>query len=121
MPILIWRLQLAGISVRTGWTRNGKSKGISYEKDGQAFSGTQLGAAYTFPGLQKHLGVDYQPERDDEPIHELLLKPVKPLPVEHLEKLFQDIEHKQQQPQFTPPQEDIALWPKLYKCSDLQY
>ena len=115
MPTLILRLQQANVSVRTGFTRNGKSKGISYEKDGQAFSGTQLGAAYTFPGLQKHLGVDYQPERDDEPIHELLLKPVKPLPVEQLEKLFQDIEHKQNQPQFTPPPEDKVVWQVLHK------
>ncbi|WDD35942.1 relaxase/mobilization nuclease domain-containing protein (plasmid) [Nostoc sp. UHCC 0926] len=115
MPTLIMRLQQAGISVRTGFTRNGKSKGISYEKDGQAFSGTQLGAAYTFPGLQKHLGVDYQTERDDEPIHELLLKPVKPLPVEQLEKLFQEIERKQQQPQFTPPPEDTVVWQVLHK------
>ncbi|MCC5668762.1 relaxase/mobilization nuclease domain-containing protein [Nostoc sp. CHAB 5784] len=115
MPTLIMRLQQAGISVRTGWTRNGKSKGISYEKDGQAFSGTQLGAAYTFPGLQKHRGVDYQPERDDEPIHELLLKPAKPLPIEELEKLFQDIERKQQQPQFTPPPEDKVVWQVLHK------
>ncbi|MBW4455546.1 MAG: relaxase/mobilization nuclease domain-containing protein [Nostoc indistinguendum CM1-VF10] len=115
MPTLIMRLQQAGISVRAGFTRNGKSKGISYEKDGQAFSGTQLGAAYTFPGLQKHLAVDYQPERDDEPINELLLKPVKPLPVEQLEKLFQEIEHKQQQPQFTPPPEDKVLWQVLHK------
>ncbi|WP_238845297.1 relaxase/mobilization nuclease domain-containing protein [Nostoc edaphicum] len=53
MPTLIMRLQQAGISVRTGFTRNGKSKGISYEKDGQAFSGTQLGAAYTFPWFAK--------------------------------------------------------------------
>ncbi|MHC5739721.1 relaxase/mobilization nuclease domain-containing protein [Nostoc sp.] len=118
MPTLIMRLQQAGISVRTGFTRNGKSKGISYEKDGQAFSGTQLGAAYTFPGLQKHLGVDYQPERDDEPIHELLLKPVKPLPVEQLEKLFQEIERKQQQPQFTPPPEDKVVWQVLHKYLD---
>ncbi|MBD2533885.1 relaxase/mobilization nuclease domain-containing protein [Nostoc flagelliforme FACHB-838] len=115
MPTLILRLQQAGISVRTGFTRNGKSKGISYEKDGQAFSGTQLGAAYTFPGLQKHRGVDYQPERDDEPIHKLLLKPVKPLPVEQLEKLFQEIERKQQQPQFTPPPEDKVVWQVLHK------
>jgi hypothetical protein len=113
MPILIWRLQLAGISVRTGFTRNGKSKGISYQKDGQAFSGTQLGAAYTFPGLQKHLGVDYQPERDDEFINKLLLKPVKPLPVDHRQKLFPEIEHKHQQPQFTPPAEDESLRPVL--------
>jgi hypothetical protein len=115
MPTLIMRLQQAGISVRTGFTRNGKSKGISYEKDGQAFSGTQLGAAYTFPGLQKHRAVDYQPERDDEPINELLLKPVKPLPVEQLEKLFQEIERKQQQPEFTPPPEDKILWQVLHK------
>ncbi|MHC5762200.1 relaxase/mobilization nuclease domain-containing protein [Nostoc sp.] len=115
MPTLIMRLQQAGISVRTGFTRNGKSKGISYEKDGQAFSGTQLGAAYTFPGLQKHLGVDYQTERDDEPIHELLLKPVKPLPVDQLEKLFQEIKRKQQQPQFTPPPEDKVVWQVLHK------
>jgi hypothetical protein len=113
MPILIWRLQLAGINVRTGFTRNGKSKGISYEKDGQAFSGTQLGAAYTFPGLQKHLGVDYQPERDDEFINKLLLKRVKPLPVDHRQKLFPEIEHKHQQPQWEPPAEDESLRPVL--------
>ncbi|MHC5854462.1 relaxase/mobilization nuclease domain-containing protein [Nostoc sp.] len=118
MPTLIMRLQQASVSVRTGFTRNGKSKGISYEKDGQAFSGTQLGAAYTFPGLQKHLGVDYQTERDDEPINELLLKPVKPLPVEQLEKLFQEIEHTHQQPQFTPPPEDKVVWQVLHKYLD---
>ncbi|MBC1225245.1 relaxase/mobilization nuclease domain-containing protein [Nostoc sp. UCD121] len=117
MPTLIMRLQQAGISVRTGFTRNGKSKGISYEKDGQAFSGTQLGAAYTFPGLQKHRGVDYQPERDDEPIHELLLKPAKPLPIEQLEKFLQEIERKQQ-PQFTPPPEDKVVWQVLHKYLD---
>jgi hypothetical protein len=77
MPLFIMRLQVDGISVRTGFTRNGKSKGISYEKDGQAFSGTQLGAAYTFPGLQKHRGVDYQSQRDDARIEQLLNNPVE--------------------------------------------
>jgi hypothetical protein len=143
MPVFIWRLQLAGISVRAGFTRNGKSKGISYEKDGQAFSGTQLGAAYTWPGLQKHLGISYQPERDDEFMNKLLLKPVKPLPVEERQKLFQEIERKpnkavpevQQQeqeltlnyspsspaspaslaPAFTPPPEDKVVWQVLHK------
>ncbi len=111
MPVLIWRLQLAGISVRAGFTRNGKSKGISYEKDGQAFSGTQLGAAYTFPGLQKHLGIGYQPERDDEFMNKLLLKPVKPLAVEERQKLFPEIELKQTQ--WSPPAEDESLRPVL--------
>ena len=66
MKVFFERLQELGVEVKHGYTRTGKSKGISYCYEGQAFSGTKLGAAYTFPGLQKHLGVDYQSERDDE-------------------------------------------------------
>ncbi|ADI66309.1 relaxase/mobilization nuclease domain-containing protein [Trichormus azollae] len=77
MPILIMRLQQADISVRIGFTRNGKSKGISYQKDGIAFSGTQLGPAYTFRGLQKYLRIDYQSQRDDVHIEYLLDNPLK--------------------------------------------
>jgi Relaxase/Mobilisation nuclease domain len=76
MPMLIERLQGEGVEVRHGFTRNGKSKGISYSFLGQAFSGSHLGAAYTFPGLQKHKGVSYQQERDDIAIKQLLLNPV---------------------------------------------
>ncbi|WP_211293124.1 hypothetical protein [Brunnivagina elsteri] len=76
MPRLIERLQGEGVEVRHGFTRNGKSKGISYSFLGQAFSGSHLGAAYTFPGLQKHKGVSYQPQRDDMAIKQLLLNPV---------------------------------------------
>ncbi|MHC0068216.1 relaxase/mobilization nuclease domain-containing protein [Nostoc sp. UIC 10890] len=115
MPQLIERLQLLGVEVRHGLTRNGKSKGISYSWNDQKFSGTSLGPAYTFPGLQKHFEIDYQPERDDEPINELLLKPAKPLPIEQLEKFLQEIERKQRQPQFTPPPEDKVVWQVLHK------
>jgi hypothetical protein len=108
MPILIMRLQVNGISVRTGFTRNGKSKGISYEKDGQAFSGTQLGAAYTFPGLQKHRGVDYQPQRDDQRINEVLLNPVTSLP-EYPPQQEVILAQTPTKPQFTPPPEDESL------------
>jgi hypothetical protein len=76
MPMFIDRLQGEGVEVRHGFTRNGKSKGISYSFSGQAFSGSHLGAAYTFPGLQKHKGVSYQPQRDDMAIKQLLLNPV---------------------------------------------
>jgi hypothetical protein len=76
MPMFIERLQGEGVEVRHGFTRNGKSKGISYCFSGQAFSGSHLGAAYTFPGLQKHKGVSYQPQRDDMAIKQLLLNPV---------------------------------------------
>jgi hypothetical protein len=76
MPMFIERLQGKGVEVRHGFTRNGKSKGISYCFSGQAFSGSHLGAAYTFPGLQKHKDVSYQPQRDDMAIKQLLLNPV---------------------------------------------
>ena len=72
---MIARLQIKGIEVRAGFTRTGKSKGISYCIDEQAFSGTNLGAAYTFNGLQKHRGVDYQAERESEPIKKLMSNP----------------------------------------------
>ncbi|MCC2696077.1 DUF3991 domain-containing protein, partial [Nodularia sp. LEGE 04288] len=105
-------LQLLGVEVRHGLTRNGKSKGISYAWNEQKFSGTSLGAAYTFPGLQKHKEIDYQPQRDDQPIQQLLLNPVKPISSDEVQKFLQEIEQKQQSP-FTPPAEDESLWPTL--------
>ncbi|MFW9263529.1 relaxase/mobilization nuclease domain-containing protein [Nostoc sp. CALU 546] len=75
MPQLVERLQLQGVEVRHGLTRNGKSKGISYSWNDQKFSGTSLGPAYTFPGLQKHKFIDYQPQRDDALLEHLLKNP----------------------------------------------
>jgi hypothetical protein len=72
MPELIERSQQQGINVCVGYTRTGKVKGISYQLDGVAFSGTHLGKAYTFPGLQKHRGVSYIPKRDDQLIQKLI-------------------------------------------------
>jgi hypothetical protein len=62
---LIERLQDSGINAQVKITRTGKARGISYELNGIAYSGTKLGKAYTFPGLQKHRGVQYQPEMND--------------------------------------------------------
>jgi hypothetical protein len=72
MPLLFERLMRQGVEVRHGWTRTGKSKGISYLLEDVAFAGNQLGGRYSFPGLQKHLGVDYQAERDDERLRSLI-------------------------------------------------
>jgi hypothetical protein len=72
MPELIEQLQQQGINVRVGYTRTGKVKGISYQLDSVAFSGTHLGKAYTFAGLQKHRGVSYIPKRDDQLIQKLI-------------------------------------------------
>ncbi|WP_414567947.1 relaxase/mobilization nuclease domain-containing protein [Nostoc sp. CCY 9925] len=77
MPELIEREQQQGINVRVGYTRTGIVKGISYQLDGVAFSGTHLGKAYTFPGLQKHRGVNYSPKRDDKRIQKLMEQAVE--------------------------------------------
>ena len=62
LPEFMERLKDNGVDVRVSYTRTDKVKGISYELEGVAFSGTKLGRAYTFPGLQKHRGVTYSPE-----------------------------------------------------------
>jgi hypothetical protein len=77
MPELIERAQKEGINVCVGYTRTGKVKGISYQLDGVAFSGTHLGKAYTFPGLQKQRGVSYIPKQDDKRIQELMKRNVE--------------------------------------------
>jgi Relaxase/Mobilisation nuclease domain len=77
MPELIERVRQQGINVRVGYTRTGIVKGISYQLDGVAFSGTHLGKAYTFPGLQKHRGVNYSPKQDDKRIQKLMEQAVE--------------------------------------------
>jgi hypothetical protein len=72
MPEFVERLQQQGVEVQVGLTRNGFSKGISYNLDGVALSGTQLGKAYTFSGLQKHRGVSYDKGRDNALIEALM-------------------------------------------------
>jgi hypothetical protein len=62
LPEFMERLKDNGVDVRVSYTRTDKVKGISYELAGVAFSGTKLGRAYTFPGLQTHRGVTYSPE-----------------------------------------------------------
>ena len=59
MPELVNRLKDLRIDAKVSVTRTGKIRGISYQLDGVATSGTHLGKAYTFPGLQKHRQVSY--------------------------------------------------------------
>ena len=72
MPEFVERLQQQGVEVQVRLTRTGFSKGISYNLDGVALSGTQLGKAYTFSGLQKHRGVSYDKGRDNALIEALM-------------------------------------------------
>lgn len=68
LPQFLHQLKDRGVHARVGYTRTGKVKGISYELAGIAFSGSKLGKAYTFPGLQKYRGVAY-----DEAMHSDIL------------------------------------------------
>jgi hypothetical protein len=72
MPEFVERLQQQGVEVQVTLTGIGFSKGISYNLDGVALSGTQLGKAYTFSGLQKHRGVSYDQGRDNALIEALM-------------------------------------------------
>jgi hypothetical protein len=80
MPEMFERLMRQGVEVRHGWTRTGKSKGISYSLEDVAFAGNQLGSRYSFPGLQKYFGVDYQADRDDERLRSLMDNGIPPEP-----------------------------------------
>jgi hypothetical protein len=81
MPQLIEQLQQAGISVRGSDHQTDQMKGISYELNGVAFSGTHLGKAYTFTGLQKYRGVNYGPCRDDKIIKKMIEQPINSLTI----------------------------------------
>lgn len=70
MTVLVDRLTQQGISVRIKPTPT-KELGISYKLGDVAFSGTHLGKAYTFNGLQKYRGVSYYSNLDPEEVEEL--------------------------------------------------
>jgi len=63
MTTLVTRLRNDGVGVRFRQCEE-TITGISFELEGWACSGGKLGPAYSFPGLQKHLGVSYDPSQD---------------------------------------------------------
>jgi hypothetical protein len=66
MPEFFHRLTLHQLRAEVGFTRNGKPKGITYQTtDGEKVAGNALGKAYSFPGLQKYLKVNYDSIRDN--------------------------------------------------------
>ena len=71
MPEFIERVLAAGVEVKASSGKN-RIRGISYALAGIAFSGTHIGRDYTFPGLQKHRSIDYDPTRDDAAIAQLI-------------------------------------------------
>ena len=84
MPQVIEQLQQRGVSVKVWFTSTDQARGISYGMNGVAFSGSKLGKAYTFPGLQKYRGVEYKPERDNPLIQELMERDVSELQLDEV-------------------------------------
>lgn len=64
MTELINRLEQAGVRMMPSLQKSGRLNGMSYAVDGTIFKGSDLGRAYTAQGLQKNLGVQYDPARD---------------------------------------------------------
>jgi uncharacterized phage-like protein YoqJ len=69
LPEFIERLDDAGIHVhlRFGKLRRekGQIKAITFSQGDVAYLGQSLGEAYHFAGLQQHLGINYEPQRDN--------------------------------------------------------
>jgi len=64
MSELIDRLEKADVRIVPSIQKSGRLNGMSYVIDGVLIRGSDLGRHYTAQGLQKHLGVRYDPERD---------------------------------------------------------
>ena len=92
MSDLVERLMVAGVEVKHETTRTGKSKGISYQLDKVACSGTQLGGAYTWQGLQQYLGVSYESERDEPVIQQLTKSGVSEVQKQYQQKVSEQID-----------------------------
>jgi hypothetical protein len=83
MPLLINRLKDKGIDAQVSLTSTGEIRGLSYEFGGVAISGTHLGRAYTFPGIQKYQQVSYDALRDRKTLLEASKrKPVRKTKIE---------------------------------------
>ena len=73
MPEFFGRLAKHQLRAEVKFTRNGKPKGISYlTTNGEKIAGNALGKAYSFPGLQKYLKVNYDPTRDNQLLTEIV-------------------------------------------------
>ena len=57
------KLELSGVNVRANLASTGRMNGFSFEIDGVAMKGSDLGKAFTWKGLQAQ-GVSYEQDRD---------------------------------------------------------
>lgn len=65
---LMDRLEVAGVAVRINMASTGRISGLSFELQGVAFKGSDLGKHYTWNQLQQR--IDYEQDRDTQAIAE---------------------------------------------------
>lgn len=65
---LIEQLEKQGVMVRPNIAKTGRVSGISYELDGHTFKGSKLGKPYAWQGLQRLSRVEFDEDRDLEPL-----------------------------------------------------
>ncbi len=58
------QLERKGVGISVYESPGGEVKGISYRLGNHAVRGSSLGKAFSWSGLQKYLGVNYEPSRD---------------------------------------------------------
>lgn len=64
MPAFLERLRVAGVEPLPLLGRGGEVRAIVYRVGGELIPGQELGPSFTWSGLQRRLGVSYEPERD---------------------------------------------------------
>ncbi|MBE9128705.1 MULTISPECIES: relaxase/mobilization nuclease domain-containing protein [unclassified Coleofasciculus] len=65
MPEFIKRLKESDVKAKVHFQSTGRVQGLTYELEGTVLSGTKLGKAYTFNGVQKFKGVLYESGHDN--------------------------------------------------------
>ena len=65
MSEFLERLKQVGINGKIHVQSTGRIQGLTYSLDQETYSGTKLGKAYTFNGVQKYKGVLYESDRDN--------------------------------------------------------
>ena len=117
MPELVNRLKDQGIDAKITVTRTGKIKGISYQLDGVATSGTHLGKAYTFGGLQKYKQVSYDDNKErEELIKASSRKPRTPAEIEPAKQLELNSQPTEQGQQYSEPNQTVKQKEELARA-----
>jgi hypothetical protein len=109
MPEFFQRLASHQIRASVGFTRTGKPKGITYQMaDQEKVAGNALGKAYSFPGLQKYLQVNYDLARDNRELAEIAQIPLR----QHQE--LQQAREPEREKQPLPQQKIQPVWSPQY-------